>query len=704
MSQTKLFLSVIFAGAVTLANAREYAPQSIGPAELTSNPQVSRQRHSNLRGSLRKTESPTKRINRAPDDGRRYRTVLEEDFSLMTSGTPDDPDRTIINTTQNTIPDKYTHEPGWSGRGIMQAGGAVAISDAVYDSFTQQYMTGQIETPYLDLHRNNGTVYVSLRVKSIGQPLDAVNIFWQNSEYTVGETQYAFISNEWRTLEFTLEKCTEETSIVIYADQTPIAIDDIKIEQFHPEVEAPTALKWTEFTADSFVANWSEVENADHYILNCFTIYGKNTEEGALEYWSYKVKNLELKETSYKVTGLDPTRIYYYYVVAVNEAGVKSEDSQLVEVVDLLAPTGVITENISAKGFHSLWDPVINAEAYTLQSVVKHTAPRDETYYLIQENFDNVGYPAGATEDNPGYSVIGLDYLDDMLSRSGWTLYEGGFAPGMLAIHNRKYSTSDDLYEGELISPMYGVTNADGLTITFSADFKSKTGRKPYIQLGQAYAMSGNSIKYALADSKWLEAGTDEWQNQSVTLKINQELPKVIRLSILTDGDGLDTDGDLLIDNLKLSVNLKEGKTQSLEHRYYELTDLSELKQYVLTDDAVKGDHYSYQLNAVREHPSSSWMFKRYVFSPWTESQDVDFDDYADISGISIVEACESPLSAESAAGVIMIHNPACEKVTIATLNGVVAAETSSAEATVTVAPGLYIVKGENNVFKLVVK
>lgn len=698
----KLFIICLFILSGIPVRAREHSvPEPILQEVGKAYPCI-RVNRTPLRGTLGKISSDNG-VRRAPDDGRRYRTVLEEDFSLMTAGTPDDPDRTIISDAGDNIPEQYTHQPGWSGRGIMQAGGAVAISNIVYDSYTQQYMTGQIETPYLDLHRNNGTVYVTVRVKSIGEPYDAINIFWQNSEYVTGERQYAYASNEWRDIEFTLENCTEETSIVIYSDIAPISIDKITIEQFHPEVEAPTALKWTEFTGDSFVANWSAVDNADHYIFNCFTIYGKNTEEGEREYWSYKAKDVKLTETSYKVEGLDPTRIYYYYIVAVNAAGTRSEDSQLVEVVDLLTPGNVRTTNVSSKGFHSEWDAVLNAEAYTLQSVVEHTAQRDESYALINEDFENVVYPNGATEDAPGYSTIGLDFLDGVISRSGWTLYEGGFAPGVIAIHNRKMNTSEDVYEGELISPVYGVTNAVNGAITIEADFKSRTGRKPYIQLGQAYAMSGNTIKYTLADSKWFDPATEQWQHQETTLKLNNELPKVIRVSILTDGEGLSDDGDLLIDNLRVSVNLQEGKSQTLEYKYFELTDLAELKIYVPTDDAIKGDHYRYQLNAVREHPSSSWMFKRYVFSPWTEPQEVDFSDYDDPLGISTPIA-ESGFSAYGHVGIIRLTNPGCEKLTVIDLNGITIAETAAEYTSVTASPGVYIVKSDSAAVKVAVK
>jgi len=638
---------------------------------------------------------------RAPDDGREYKKLLDEDFALMTAGEENNPVKTYIEDSHNNIPSKYTNMPGWMGRGIMQAGGHVAIG-FVTDSYTHKEMTGQIETPPLSLYRNNGTAYLTLRARSLSGEIDLIHVFWQNAEFTKGEDQSIYISGDWRTLQFTLTDCTEDCSIVIYSEYGEVVLDDIVIEQFQPEIEAPTALKWTDFTGDSFTCNWSKVENADHYILNVFTIYGKNNEDtGEQEYWSYKVKNLELTETSYNVTGLKPERIYYYYVKAVNAAGVESEDSRIVEVVDLLTPEGITTENITADGFHSRWEPVINAESYVMQTVVDHTAINgDEVYPLLDEKFDMIDFSATGSDipdiDNPAMDNIGLTDLDNAMTRSGWTLYEGGFIQGGICMRNR--TVGDELYYGELLSPAYGITQTDG-TITVTADYLSHEGRRPYIQLAQAKGVtSSGSIVYDLADAKTLKAATGEWTTQSATLKTIDDMPKVIRLSIMVDGD--ETDKMLFVDNVKITVNLPDGSTQRVPYFFNELTDLSELLIYCPTPDRVKGDTFSYQLLSKREHPTSSWLFKRYVTSPWSESIPVPYEWPDD--GISNIAGDNSSISAHACDGGIAIVNPDGVKVTIVSLSGSIIAETSATSATIPVMPGAYIVASQSGTVKVV--
>lgn len=73
--------------------------------------------------------------------------VLEEDFSLFTAGTEDQPDSKNIAPGTNYVYEvdpAYTHVPHWLGYSVYQAGGCAAIG--MYEYYGYMY-GGYISTP-----------------------------------------------------------------------------------------------------------------------------------------------------------------------------------------------------------------------------------------------------------------------------------------------------------------------------------------------------------------------------------------------------------------------------------------------------------------------------------------------------------------------------------------------------------------------------
>ena len=57
----------------------------------------------------------------------KWNTTLEENFEYMTDGTDSVPGVEISDDSSWKIPDQYFHTPGWTGEGVYQAGGCVAL-------------------------------------------------------------------------------------------------------------------------------------------------------------------------------------------------------------------------------------------------------------------------------------------------------------------------------------------------------------------------------------------------------------------------------------------------------------------------------------------------------------------------------------------------------------------------------------------------
>lgn len=623
---------------------------------------------------------------RVPDDGREYKTVLEEDFSRMTAGSPEDPDPTFINDEYNMIPSSYTHTPGWGGRSVMQAGGAVCIG-MYTDPWTGTVMTGQLETPELDLHRNQGTAYLSFRAKTLAPDLfDMVCVRWvaETDMLPVTGDEQTFPINglQWTNIEVELTGCPSNTVIQFYSDSYEIVIDDIKVQQFRPEIEAPTALKWTDFTGDSFTANWTAVEGADHYIFNCYYVRRAGTEDQLPDY-KYVARDIVTTETSYHLENLNRDKVYYYYIRAVSETGVKSEESALVEVLDLTVPDGIVISDVSAEGFLVEWDPVYNAEGYGFQAILDHKAMTDETYDILNENFDAIVNPGSIGE--PYTNAIGLYDMDSFgMSRANWVMYEGGVINGAIALHNYESSFGTQYY-GELVSPIMTIGQSTG-NLTIEADFATlDQGVHPYIQIAVPGVVDGETKWVLGAGGEIKQNIGSDWTHVKLNYKVN---PGLIRFSFgTTDG------GWLYMDNLRISVDLPEGAVQRNLYKYDEIKEgLDAPGYYCSTADRQRGDHYSFALMAARQRPGS-YMIPVYVLSDWTETFQVpDNIEWSGIESVAATATPEATFTVTTEAGAIAITNPAGEQLTVFNADGRTAGRTAASSALMYLRPGFYIV------------
>ena len=648
-----------------------------------------------LETSFRNAAVPAATAKAVPDDGREYSVVLEEDFSLITEGSIDDPVPTFINDSNNRIPAKYTHTPGWGGRAVMPAGGAICLGYWT-DVVSGTKMTGQLETPELDLHRDQGTAYLSFKARLLpGAEYDEITVRWIAETDLLpitGEEQTFYVNGfQWSNIDVTLTDCPENAVIQIYSASLELLIDDLKIEQYKAEIDAPKALKWTDFTGDSFTANWTEVEGADHYIFNCFYIRREGTEDQLPDY-KYVARDKVVTETSYHLSGLNRDKVYYYYIRAVAPSGAKSEESALVEVLDLTVPDGIEVSDVTADGFRVSWNPVYNAEGYGFQAILDHKALNDETYALLDETFDNID--SEGTIGQPYVNAIGLYDMDEFgMSRANWVMYEGGVINGGIALHNyvSNYGTQ---YYGELISPVMTIGQSTG-DITIEADFATlDAGVRPYIQIAVPGTVDGQSQWILGAGGEVKQSIGKDWTHVKVQYKVK---PGLVRFSIgTTDG------GWLFMDNLKISVNLPKDAVQRSLYHYNEIKDgLDAPTYYCPTPDRLRGDSYSFALMAARQRPGS-YMIPVYVLSDWSETQSVPD---VDMGGMDSVTSDAPAFSATTSAGNISIDNPAGCEIAITDIAGRTVARTAALKASVSVAPGLYIVaSADGGAVKVLVK
>lgn len=216
----------------------------------------------------------------AADETPNLQVLLEEDFSKFTAGSEATPDATdVADATTGYIADELTNTPGWSEDGVFQAGGCAYIG--IVDEGTDNEDTGFLNTSTFDGSGNGGYIVVTFRARVAEEgATDAVE-FVSIDEDDINESdpmsgivdyKQVAITDQWAEYEVELKSGAANASIQLYAYQSPIYIDDIKVVQtVKIDVPAPEALAATNVTPTSFTANWSAVEGATSYMLTVFS-------------------------------------------------------------------------------------------------------------------------------------------------------------------------------------------------------------------------------------------------------------------------------------------------------------------------------------------------------------------------------------------------------------------------------------------------
>lgn len=212
----------------------------------------------------------------AADETPNLQVLLEEDFSKFTAGSEATPDATdVADATTGYIADELTNTPGWSGDGVFQAGGCAYIG--IVDEGTDNEDTGFLNTSTFDGSGNGGYIVVTFRARVAEEgATDAVE-FVSIDEDDINESdpmsgvvdyKQVAITDQWAEYEVELKSGAANASIQLYAYQSPIYIDDIKVTQtVKIDVPAPKALAATNVTPTSFTANWQSVPQATAYAV-----------------------------------------------------------------------------------------------------------------------------------------------------------------------------------------------------------------------------------------------------------------------------------------------------------------------------------------------------------------------------------------------------------------------------------------------------
>ena len=499
--------------------------------------------------------------------------VISENFDKFAAGSEDAPDMSNIFENEGIIMRDYVQTYGWSGINVFQAGGCCYLSDGT---------RALLMTPVLDLSENNGTftVRVSFRAES-----GTTNFYiaWGGASGIIGR-RYAVTDTRWGTVEVECSGGEGQTMVQFYGD-APVFIDDVEISQdggaaVEPTISVPSAMAATDITETGFTANWSEVEGATAYLLDVFCF--ENNEP------QYFFENEEVAGTSYAVTGLDSSKLYYYTVQAT-DGTLTSEESSMVVVKEASASIGTpvaleVTE-VTANGFRANWTSVDDAAYYALSTASYYTVPESGEFVMEDEDFSGI---TEGTVDNPVYNDMQC-LLDGYTQYPNWEALTTIMVEGMVGLKN--YAMIMGAYS-TLYTPVYAVTGntADGkirleVTVHKDAYCSSATEFGVCIVDNAAGSQSDWQLRRFTSDTETFEFTFDSCDDYYIAMSFGDE-----------NNSDYGSTGTVYVDDVRITQDISAG---SVVTRLYRNDVAYNNTCYVPTAGKRDGERFSYAVMAV---------------------------------------------------------------------------------------------------------
>ena len=581
--------------------------------------------------------------------------VLSENFDLFTAGSDTAPDPNYMEDVTG-----YTQTPGWIAQYICQAGGSVyfPVSSSLY-------------TPAIDVSANGGNYVITFKAKSDSSP----GMILVSDQY-MSSYDFRELTSEWQEFSMTLTNGSPATQVVFMAMYSDFYLDDVVISD--GGVDVPVAISSTDFTRDSFTANWMPASGATSYLLDVFT-YVYNHETTVFEP-EYLFKDKEVTGTSYVVTDGEYD-IPYYYEVAAKDGNSISKKSNRVTVTptpdEVEAPVANEASSIVGDSFLASWNQSNIATKYYLHVAKSHTASTAENYTLINNNFAE--YTQGTIE-NP---LKELEYLFE----GDWAGSVIAFANGCIGLNNEDINFFG---QSSIVSPLIQTSVGNNkITVNFNA-IATMGMNEALVQL-ISFDNDGD-IEDVYEETITLSA--EDWQSYNITF----DNPKGVAYNIIITSEEA---GRMFIDNLNATINLTAAEEIVIPVRTYDVNELSHTANNLGIDNGDKVCYYVTASWAVRQQEGVVRQIPEVKSNPsnlvWVNGLEAGIED--------VITDAKSAVSVSD--NTIEIINPNNASISILSIDGKVVFAENNAEIQKSVnvnTNGVYIVVVGNAIHKVVVK
>jgi len=227
------------------------------------------------RDNIRTQSNQRGTVLKAPE----AKVVLEEDFSLFNAGSEQTPDANSISDSSNTVPDEYTHTPGWVGNGVYPAGGACYLGPCL--DYYGEPTLGFISTPVMELY---GTVKLTFRARATEDVATNLWVAFCDDYYGPIDNKDIAITTEWAEYTFTSDKGSFDApcNFQFQTEEGAALLDDIRIERTIDRISAPYSLPAENLSLTEFAARWEATAAPEHLLSVYYKEYPVNPQKATV--------------------------------------------------------------------------------------------------------------------------------------------------------------------------------------------------------------------------------------------------------------------------------------------------------------------------------------------------------------------------------------------------------------------------------------
>lgn len=396
------------------------------------------------------------------------------------------------------------------------------------------------------------------------------------------------------------------------------------------------------------------------------------------------VDALELTDTEYVMTGINPANDYSYYVTAF-DGDLVSTPSYMAWVDGLvgLSVESLGATNVQSTSFTATWGALGHAQNYKVESFCLTDASEDVAgAVVLEESFDGI---TEGTLQNPGYDFVSpMDFSDRGWTRTGWCATQPRWIEGMAG----SQGTSWIGQAGLVFSPRLDLScnagqgfDVEATVLTTVAGFQNNSGETEtegvFVMVLKNHTDS-QPLAYALIDAP--AAGTHT-EKVHIATAPSMDLSDVIVAFMSKSGQ------TFYVDHVKITQDLKKGETLSAP---YAISNTAETSLHF--NNLTAGSDYAFRVTA-----SATRNYENYLSNP------SELFRVGTAAGISTPSASATGVRVYTTPGAIVVEADDTVGTAIYDLYGHHVA-TTRGTAAVSVAPGIYVVAIDTQAVKVAVK
>lgn len=605
-------------------------------------------------------------------------TIFSQNFNDLANGSETMPADNEI-SPYGKIDPELTDNQEWRGRGLHEAGGALAVMHFEQtDWFGTESVQGYVRTPYADVRMDGGNFTLRFRARTLTEASEKIHIELYDP-YTTNyiDADTVSITPDWAVYEVDLFHPGYGNHLAymeMASEEADWLLDDFEIVQDYYALSAPIVHFAKNVSYEQFTGNWNAVPLAESYLVS---VYSLDEADNRL----YLLKDEKTTECTMTVEGTEKGTDYYYFVRSANDRYTSGESEIRrvnVPLNNLETPVTLDAEDVSTDGFTARWEPVFRAKGYVIGLKKQYIATEDKEVTLLHEDFDKF---TDGDIDWP-YSFYGN--IDDYTTVPGWgyNYFSTRTAASMFVIDNTYKNYGEECY---LSTPALDLSANGGV---FTVALK-------------VYGDKDNVVSLTCGDKKLTHTLAEQGTNEFSLEFDNGSAASVVRIEF--DGKSSGYYSYLFIDAVDIVQAVHAGDAISENIGSFK-TDSPETSYTFTGLGAKAGDTFLYTVTAWAYSFDEEGVYGPDIFSEASAPHAVTIGGGS--TGIDEVNVANQT-TVSAAGSVLTITSPEAAVAEVYTVSGHLVARYNVAAGSHTFTPactGVAIVKVADKAFRVLLR